>query len=458
MSAMISALYSDNVECKLHGATSTPFSTSKGVKQGCPLSPLLFNICLDAAINATQLPPDTDIIAYADDIAIFSRSRADAITALQRLNPTLNSIGLRINFGKTKFMVCESQRMLARDTAPGHQSRSAKIQSRHRREPVDPTYYHILRGQPTIDIPRIRKVSIRCPFVCSYKAHGGKNRTENLLNHLQQRHHISPAVRKVTMARNVRAPDPLPGAATRLKALRPDTPAAPEPPIVITGQDIKQVATYKYLGYILHDRGLTRPNLNHRITKARTVMATLSKFWASRHVRTQLKSKISKSTVLPTLLYGHECWSLPQEDTDKLRHVYHTLVRKATRTPPTILPDGTYIKAPSALARHRARVPELEHLLDAGVLRLAGSLHRSTQATPFLPPITLRPQQTRLTRGVTAPTWNDRADAALHRHNLTWQQALSPHGWTRACRSIVHVPLPALHNANAQAPSSSDSE
>jgi hypothetical protein len=68
--------------------------TNQGVKQGCPLSPALFNIYLDAAVNEWQSHLVThfklrkwtlNMLMFADDQVIFAKSENDLQFATQLL-------------------------------------------------------------------------------------------------------------------------------------------------------------------------------------------------------------------------------------------------------------------------------------------------------------------------------------------------------------------------------------
>jgi len=84
-----------------------------GVKQGCVLSALLFNIVLDTALaKATDTPRGirwtlTDRLEdldYVDDICLLAQTFNDIRTKLQRLQQETAKIGLKINISKTKEM------------------------------------------------------------------------------------------------------------------------------------------------------------------------------------------------------------------------------------------------------------------------------------------------------------------------------------------------------------------
>jgi len=83
------------------------------VKQGCVLSPLLFNIVLDTAVaKATDTPRGIrwtladrlDDLEYTDDICLLAHTFNDIRTKLQRLQKETSKISLKINISKTKEM------------------------------------------------------------------------------------------------------------------------------------------------------------------------------------------------------------------------------------------------------------------------------------------------------------------------------------------------------------------
>ena len=110
-----------------YGKISDPFSISVGVKQGCVLSPTLFNLFFDAVIrlaitdnhsgvcyllgadlvgNRKKLTSEVSVsdLEYADDMALISDS-FDALTALlESLDSTCRLMGLSIKYKKTKLL------------------------------------------------------------------------------------------------------------------------------------------------------------------------------------------------------------------------------------------------------------------------------------------------------------------------------------------------------------------
>lgn len=94
--------------------TTQSFPIEKGVRQGCVLSPLLFNLYSEAVFESALKDTEDGIkingqvvnnLRYADDTVII----ADSQEALQRLIDKINNegerLGLKINSDKTKVMI-----------------------------------------------------------------------------------------------------------------------------------------------------------------------------------------------------------------------------------------------------------------------------------------------------------------------------------------------------------------
>ena len=109
-------MYSDDISCIKIGDTITPsFITNQGVKQGCILSPTLFNIFLSdiqasletPICDPVQLKENLNIgcIIWADDILLMSRTEAGLQNMLSALNEYTAINGMTINTKKTQTII-----------------------------------------------------------------------------------------------------------------------------------------------------------------------------------------------------------------------------------------------------------------------------------------------------------------------------------------------------------------
>jgi hypothetical protein len=112
---IIKSLYNISNCCvRTHHGNSEWFQVATGVKQGCVLSPLLFNIAIDWVMRQSTSNLHLGIpwlnkstledLDFADDLAILSETPLEAQMKTERLELFSNQIGLQINASKTKIM------------------------------------------------------------------------------------------------------------------------------------------------------------------------------------------------------------------------------------------------------------------------------------------------------------------------------------------------------------------
>ncbi len=100
------------------------FAVNTGVRQGCPLSPTLFNFVVDWILrNALAGAPGVQLsstfgltnLAYADDIALLGDSFVSVQEAVNKVHRFAAVVGLRINASKTKVLSAHVDPLLHQD-------------------------------------------------------------------------------------------------------------------------------------------------------------------------------------------------------------------------------------------------------------------------------------------------------------------------------------------------------
>jgi len=104
--------YKTKCAVKVNGKRTDFFNYSKGVRQGCPLSPILFNLYINGIVknlkkystHPIQLDKNISCLLYADDLVIFSTSREGLQKSMTVTADFLNKWNLDINYDKTNCM------------------------------------------------------------------------------------------------------------------------------------------------------------------------------------------------------------------------------------------------------------------------------------------------------------------------------------------------------------------
>jgi Reverse transcriptase (RNA-dependent DNA polymerase) len=123
------------------GFYGNPIKSDRGVTQGDPLSPILFNILIDAIVRETKRIHGhhaSNIIFYADDGLITGTDPVQLQNYLNTMTTLFLKVGLQINSDKTKIMI-------ARPHIPNHRMCSPVF---HRRFGGDaPAYADFIKQQ-----------------------------------------------------------------------------------------------------------------------------------------------------------------------------------------------------------------------------------------------------------------------------------------------------------------------
>jgi hypothetical protein len=118
---IVNLYWNQKAAVSVEDSLSADIQIRRGVRQGCVLSPMLFNIYSEAilaeALNDTMegIVINGEVInnvRYADDTVLLADSITDLQTLLEKVNVASNGKGLNMNVKKTKFMIISKQHIV----------------------------------------------------------------------------------------------------------------------------------------------------------------------------------------------------------------------------------------------------------------------------------------------------------------------------------------------------------
>lgn len=107
--------HKQSVRVLLEGLESQVIHIARGVRQGCTISPLLFDIAIEILANAIRdcqsiqglkySSYETKPALYADDVVLFVQSPLDSVIALTKILDKYSEIsGYKVNEKKSRIM------------------------------------------------------------------------------------------------------------------------------------------------------------------------------------------------------------------------------------------------------------------------------------------------------------------------------------------------------------------
>ena len=88
--------------------------------------------------------------------------------------------------------------------------------------------------------------------------------------------------------------------------------------IVMNGQKLEEVDSFRYLGALITKDGSCRKDILARIAQAMAAMSKLDEIWKCNRLSFKTKLRLYRTLVIPILLYGCESWTLNADTAKRL--------------------------------------------------------------------------------------------------------------------------------------------
>ena len=111
----IRSLYKKSEGCvRVKDELSSWFPITQGVRQGCVMSPWLFNVFMDKIVRegmenfvggVKMSTTEVSVVLFADDVMLLTERKEDMEVNLRELKKAMSNWGMKIHWGKTKVMM-----------------------------------------------------------------------------------------------------------------------------------------------------------------------------------------------------------------------------------------------------------------------------------------------------------------------------------------------------------------
>jgi Reverse transcriptase (RNA-dependent DNA polymerase) len=403
---------------KQGGYFGKPIRSERGVTQGDPLSPIIFNVVVDAVVRhiRASFPPGTLWgLFYADDGWLASHNPTILQEALNLITELFQRMGLRMNATKTKSMNSHpgselhyistpafSRRMLGNGSTYSATQRrlvscpicETTLQQRNLRQHLISQHQVFERPAkrpkslvPSQQAPNTYSVSMppRAWVACPVPNCAGRAGTRDSMRvHFAHRHPFDTII--------IEEEGPLPrcdrcdmfvplsaalshptserctsGAIRRRKRLQDIANTQAQNTSFMVGNDeLEAVDSFRYLGRPLVADSSDWLAVTYNIKKARGRWSQVSRVLSKQQINPKAAGFFYKAVVQSVLLFGCETWSLSRQSITALEGFHNQVARKIARQ--TIHPDpisGNWIYPPAETARATSGLFSIQHYIQS---------------------------------------------------------------------------------------------
>lgn len=356
--ACIRDLYRDSTAVVRVGTTlSSPFPLSTGVRQGCPMSPLLFNAFMDVVTSSlsSQLDPGHGVslayklngqlssirapspsspwptitipfLLYADDMVLLATSEAALAAMLRLLESICADLGLSLNYTKTKTQALGHPSPISPSLQLLGGSCDAVSTFKYLGSLIASTYVTTSSPPPPPAAPPPDTNNQDAPPAPPPPPHQAAITTVTVQDPAPpppSTHHRPPVV---NAQHPPDGPPPLPQAAVvATQDPPPPPPPPPQPPPPPPPPPQPQAATER-LAYPTHPMD---PEIDQRIASAsKSFNMMTARIWNARALSANARLQLYHALVINTLLYACETWTITAHQMHRLEVFHNRCLRR----------------------------------------------------------------------------------------------------------------------------------
>ena len=203
-----------------------------------------------------------------------------------------------------------------------------------------------------------------------------------------------------------------------------------ERPIMVEGEGIEELESFRYLCSIVDTRGGTEADVKTRISKARAAFHILKNVWKSRVIGKTSQIRLFNTNVKSVLLYGAETWRMNKTTLKRIQTFVNQYLRK-------ILVIQWMDKVGNKDLWERTNQVQIEIEILKRRWGWFGHTLRKPNSNITRPALTLDPQGKRK-RGRPKNTWRRDLEVDITQTGLSWKQLERIAQDRRRWRDVVH--------------------